>query len=130
MESINYGDRVLVYIDEKRRFLVRVEKNGILGTDKGFIKHDDMVGRRYGSTIETSQGYKAYLYRPLPIDYQYTVKRKTQIIYPKDLSYMIFLSGIKPGSRILEAGVGTGYTTICLAYFVGENQRPLRALRL
>ncbi|MEM0380575.1 MAG: tRNA (adenine-N1)-methyltransferase [Desulfurococcaceae archaeon] len=121
MSVLNEGDRVLVYIDKKRRFLITLERNGILGTDKGFIKHSDIIGKNYGDTVETSFGVKAFLYKPLLIDYQYVITRKTQIIYPKDAAFMIYLSGIKPGSRVLEAGVGSGFLTISLANFIGSN---------
>lgn len=121
MSLIKYGDKILVYIDEKRRFIVKLEPGGILGTDKGFIKHDNIVGKSYGDYIVTSQGYKAHIYKPLLIDYQFSILRKTQIIYPKDASFMIYLSGIGPGSRVLEAGVGSGFLTISLAHFVGDN---------
>ncbi len=123
MKTLNYGDKVLVYIDEKRRFLIELRPGGILGTDKGFIKHDDLVGKPYGTRLKTSLGYNVYLFKPLLIDYQYTIERKTQIIYPKDASLMIYLSSIESGSRVLEAGVGSGFLTISLAHFVGPNGR-------
>ncbi len=121
MSVVKYGDNVLVYIDEKRRFLIKVKSGGILGTDKGFIKHDELVGKTYGDSIKTSQGFKAYIYKPLLIDYQYVITRKTQIIYPKDAAFMIYLSGLKPGAKVLEAGVGSGFLTISLANFVGDT---------
>jgi len=118
---ITYGDKVLVYVDEKRRFFVEVQRGAILGTDKGFIKHEELLDKRYGERIKTSLGYEAFLFKPLLIDYQFIISRRTQIIYPKDASLMIYLSSIKPGSIVLEAGVGSGFLTISLASFVGEN---------
>lgn len=121
MDILREGDSVLVHIDDKRRFLVILKHGEILGTDKGFIKHSDIIGKTYGDSVETSLGFKAYLYKPLLIDYQYVISRKTQIIYPKDAAFMIYLSGIKPGSRVLEAGVGSGFLTISLANFIGSD---------
>ena len=48
-------------------------------------------------------------------------ERVTQVIYPKDLSLIVFLSGIGPGSRVLESGVGTGFLTATLAHYVGKE---------
>lgn len=119
---LKYGDIALVYIDDKRKYLIKLSEGGILGTDKGFIKHSEIIGRSYGDAVYTSRGYKAYILRPLLIDYYLAgFRRVTQVIYPKDSAFMIYLSGIKPGSKVLEAGVGTGFLTASLAYFVGEN---------
>ena len=118
---IGENDTVLIVIDEKRRFIVKVRRDGILGTDKGVVRLGDLIGKPYGSTIETSQGVKALVLKPLIHDYSLLVQRATQIIYPKDAGFMIYLSGIKPGSRVGEAGVGSGALTIALASIVGSS---------
>ncbi len=122
-DIITYGDVVSVYIDEKRNFVIRLVKGGILGTDKGFIKHDHIVGKSYGEFVRTSRGVKAYILPPILLDKLKLLKRTTQVIYPKDLSFMIYLSGITPGSHVVEAGVGTGFLTLSLASFVGPQGR-------
>ena len=47
--------------------------------------------------------------------------RKTQIIYPKDIALIVLYSGIGPGSRVVEAGTGTGALTSALAHYVKPN---------
>lgn len=118
---VTEGSLVYIMLDQKRKFLVKARKGSILGTDKGFIKHDDIIGKEYGSVVYTSLGYPAYILKPLPQDYLDGFRRVTQVIYPKDASLMVFLSGIGPGSRVVEAGVGTGYFTSYLARIVGEK---------
>jgi len=120
-EVISEGMLVYVMIDRKRKYLVKVEKGGILGTDKGYIKHDDIIGKKYGEAISTSQGYTAYLLKPLPHDYLEGFIRATQVIYPKDASLMIYLSGIQPGSIVIEAGIGSGFLTSYIARIVGDQ---------
>ncbi len=120
---LGYGDTVLVYIDEKRRFLVKLRRDGVLGTDKGFIKHEWIVGRRYGDAVELSRGGHAYLLEPLPHDAIHCYRRATQIIYPKDSGFMALLSGIGPRSIVVEAGVGSGALTTVLAWLVGDSGR-------
>jgi len=44
--------------------------------------------------------------------------RTTQIVYPKDIGYIVVASGVGPGSRVLEAGAGTGVLTTMLAHLV------------
>lgn len=118
---VREGDYIFLLIDRKRRYIVRVEKGKIFGTDKGYIKLDEVIGKPYGSTIKTSLGYKAYILKPLHHDILYGFKRVTQVIYPKDSSFMIFLSGIKPGSHVAEAGIGTGYLATYIATIIGSS---------
>jgi len=121
LSGLKYGDLVTLYIDDRRKYVVKLVENGVVGLDKGFVKHDHIVGLKYGDMILTSRGAECYLLKPLPQDYQHVIRRKTQIIYPKDASLMIYLSGLKPGSKVLEAGVGSGCLTISLAHIVGES---------
>jgi tRNA (adenine57-N1/adenine58-N1)-methyltransferase len=39
-------------------------------------------------------------------------------MYPKDISLIVMFSGIGPGSRVVEAGTGTGALTTALTYYV------------
>lgn len=120
-ENIREGDGVFIYINEKRKFLIKAQRGKILGTDKGYILHDELIGRPYGSFIKTSTGCRALVFKPIRQDYAASIKRVTQIIYPKDAAFMIYLSGIGPGSRVGEAGVGTGALTVAIASIIGDD---------
>ena len=119
---ISEGDLVLLYVDERRTKLFKAVRGERVSTDKGFIETDEVIGLPWGAQITLSTGFKAYLLRPLIHDLvMKTFKRVTQVIYPKDLSLIIFLSGIGPGSRVIELGVGTGFLTATLAHYVGDE---------
>lgn len=120
-DIVREGDWVLIYIDERRVFLTKVEKGKKFESDKGVLKLDTIVGLKYGSIVELSTGTKAYILNPLFHDFFLKYKRFTQVIYPKDLGFIIFLSGINSGSKVLEAGVGTGFLTTTLAHIVRPN---------
>jgi len=120
---VREGDWILVYLNERRKFLVRVRKGELLGSDKGVLKLDDVIGLPYGSKVKLSTGYEAYILRPLFHDFFLKYRRVTQVIYPKDLGFIIFISGISSGSRVLEAGVGTGFLTTTLANVVKPDGR-------
>lgn len=120
MEGIREGERVLVLLDG-RKFVIKVERGKILGTDRGYILHDRIIGLPYGSLVTTSLNVPALLLKPMRHDYIYGLRRKTQIIHPKDAAFMVYLSGIGPGSKVGEAGVGTGSLTIALASIVGDD---------
>lgn len=118
-EKIHEGSPVLVLIDEKRKFVIKVERGKILGTDKGYILHDQLIGTSYGSIIKTSMNVPALVLKPFRQDFT-GLKRVTQIIHPKDAAFMIYLSGIGPGSVVGEAGVGTGTLSIAIASIIGD----------
>jgi tRNA (adenine57-N1/adenine58-N1)-methyltransferase len=51
------------------------------------------------------------------------LKRSTQIMYPKDIGFILTSMSIGPGQTILEAGTGSGSMTVALAYAVGPQGR-------
>lgn len=49
------------------------------------------------------------------------LKRRTSIIHPKDLATLLIRGDIFPGGRVLEAGIGSGATSIMLLRFLGRD---------
>jgi tRNA (adenine57-N1/adenine58-N1)-methyltransferase len=47
--------------------------------------------------------------------------RNTQILYPKDIGFILVNMGIGAGQHIIEAGTGSGALTSALAFSVGDN---------
>ncbi|MEM3728895.1 MAG: tRNA (adenine-N1)-methyltransferase [Candidatus Bathyarchaeia archaeon] len=117
------GDYVLLYLDQRRTYLVKVEAGKTFHTHKGFVKFDDLIGRDYGSTVTSSLGVQFTVLKPLLRDYIMKAVRRTQITYPKDIALIIIFSGIGPGSRVVEAGTGTGALTMALAHYVKPDGR-------
>jgi len=115
---VNEGDLVLLVFDERRKWLVKVEKDKKLHTHKGVIDLNNVIGKPYGSSVESSTGAKFRIFKPLLKDYILKMRRTTQIIYPKDIGLILLYSGIGPGWRVVEAGTGSGALTIVLAYYV------------
>ena len=117
-EVIREGDYVLLFLTPKRTYLVKVEKEKTFHTHRGYVKLEDLIGKEYGCWIESNTGTKFAVLKPLIRDYIFKSFRKTQIIYPKDIALIILYSGIGPGSRVVEAGTGTGALTSALAHYV------------
>jgi len=118
------GCPVLLVIDERRRFIFRARRGGVQGSDRGILRHDDVIGKEYGSRVRLSSGVEALVLRPRFMDYvDRGFRRRTQVIYPKDHGLIIMLLDLRPGMRVLEIGVGSGFTTAILAQIVGETGR-------
>lgn len=50
-------------------------------------------------------------------------QRNTQIMYPKDIGFVLVNLDIGPGKHVLEAGTGSGAFTTALAFAVGPGGR-------
>lgn len=120
-QKITEGDYVLLYLSPRKTYLVKVEAGKTFHTHKGFIKFDDLIGKAYGSTVLSNMGVEFAALKPLLRDYVMKSARQTQITYPKDIALMVMFSGISSGSRVVEAGTGTGALTTALAHYVRPN---------
>jgi tRNA (adenine57-N1/adenine58-N1)-methyltransferase len=112
------GDYILLYLSQRKTYLVKAEAGKSFHTHKGFVKFDDLIGKEYGSTVLSNLGYEFKALKPLLHDFIMKSLRKTQITYPKDIALIIMFSGIGPRSQVVEAGTGTGALTTALAHYV------------
>ena len=95
-----------------------MEKEKSFHTHKGFIQLGELIGKEYGTCVTSSMGVEFVALKPILRDYVFKMLRKTQITYPKDIALIVMFSGAGPGSRIVEAGTGTGALTTALAFYV------------
>jgi len=122
-DKIREGDDVLLYLDKRRSYLVKVERDKKLHTHKGFLDLTELIGKEFGTRIHSSKEVEFIAFRPTIRDYVFKISRRTQIIYPKDIALIVFFSGIGPGSRVVEGGTGTGALTAALANYVKPSGR-------
>jgi len=122
-ELIEEGKDIFLYMDRKRTYLVKVEAGKSFHTHKGYIQLGDLIGKEYGTRIASSMGIEFVALKPTLRDHIFKTSRRTQISYPKDISLIIMYSGIGPGSRVVEAGTGTGALTSAIAHYVKPSGR-------
>ncbi|MCS7140143.1 MAG: tRNA (adenine-N1)-methyltransferase [Candidatus Nezhaarchaeota archaeon] len=117
-DEVREGSEILLHLDKRRNYLVRVERERKLHTHKGYVNLSSLIGLRYGSKIKSSIGVEFVVLQPTLWDYVLKVARRTQVMYPKDIAIMIFKLGLRPGMKVVEAGTGSGALTCALAFFV------------
>jgi tRNA (adenine57-N1/adenine58-N1)-methyltransferase len=115
------GSPVLLVLEDERRFLVHLQPGRSFSTHKGSIEHDRLIGEAYGSAIKSSSGSPVLALFPTWVDRMMKVQRRTNIMYPKDVAYLIAELGIGAGDRVVELGAGSGAMTIALAHAVSPG---------
>jgi len=120
-QKIADGDNVLLYLDARRTYMIKIQAGQTFHTHKGYLKLDELIGKEYGEPIKSSLGIYFTTLKPALTDYIMKSSRNTQIIYPKDAALIVMFSGIGPGSRVVESGTGTGSLTTALAHYVGAT---------
>lgn len=118
MEKVKENDEILLIVDERKKYLTKVEKGKKLHTHKGFIELGELIEKPYGSSVKSNIGYEFFICKPTLVDFVLKFPRKTQIVYPKDAGYILLICDVKEGSKIVEIGAGSGVLTCILAMHV------------
>ncbi len=116
--TLKENEDVLLILDDRRKYLIKVEPAKRFHTHKGYIDTQELLKKSYGEKIKSNIGVDFHICKPTLIDYIPKLIRKTQIIYPKDAMYIVLVADIKNGSRVVEIGTGSGALTCVLANFV------------
>ena len=119
--KIKESDYVLISATREKKWMVKIEKDKEFHTHKGIIAHNDIIGLEFGSSFTNNKGATFYLWKPIPYDYLDAVTHRTQVIYQTDIAQIIFSAGICSGTRVIEAGTGSGGLTSALARYVSPG---------
>ena len=98
---------------------------GTYHTHRGLLRHDDLIGLPWGSKVYSNTEAPFFLLQPSLPDLLTDLPRNTQIMYPKDIGFVLLTLGVSPGLRFLEAGTGSGSMTIALANAVGQEGKVI-----
>jgi len=115
------GDLVELVSPSRKVYIFQLATNGQLQTHRGIINHNQLIGQPWGSEVSSHSGSTFFLLQPTLTDILQELPRCTQIIYPKDIGFILITMGIGPGSHVIEAGTGSGGLTIGLAWSVGTS---------
>lgn len=120
-DRIKEGETVCLY-DQKNRFFITLSSGETFTTHRGTLYHDDIIGLEWGQKVQTHKGHEYILLRPTLYELiMFGIRRKTQIVYPKDSAYICLKLGLRPGMRVLEVGLGSGAMTAVMANILGPE---------
>ena len=119
--TVQNGDLAQLVSPSNKVYTILLATGGQLQTHRGVLNHDDLIGKAWGSQVYSHLGSSFYLMPPALGSLLQDTRRNTQIMYPKDIGYVLVTMGIGPGSHVVEAGTGSGVLTTALAWAVGPQ---------
>ena len=117
------GEDIILVDPKGEEHLLTLTPGKPIGTHRGNILHDDIIGKPDGSRVWTARGAEYRVFRPTFNQYIMNLKRHAQIIYPKDIGPILLWADVFPGATVVEAGIGWGALTIKLLEAVGPTGR-------
>lgn len=121
-ERIAEGEPVILVDGEGRRYLVKAGGKGERIQGLGFLQTAPLVGMAWGARLE-QVGKTLTLLKPSTTDLLAALRRKAQIILPKDAARILLECDVRAGSVVVEAGVGSAALTTALARAVQPGGR-------
>lgn len=118
---IETGQLVLVISPKGKRFMQALDPAKEIHTHDGRILMSEIAEAGYGGIVRSHLGHPYRVLKPTVYELIKGVKRQTQIMYPKEIGYLLLKLGITPGCRVVETGTGSAGLTTALATYVGDT---------
>lgn len=117
------GEPIIVIEPEgKKHFLTLRKGDKFHHIRTGHIRHDQIIGEPPGVLLRSELDKPVICLRLTLEDYILKrLKRRTSIIHPKDLATLLPRGDLFPGARVVEAGIGSGATSIFFLRFLGKG---------
>ncbi len=109
------GELAIAMDRKGRQYMFQLKENRQLQLYQGSLNHQDILTGTPGGDFETQTGSKLRIRRPSLEEYVLQMRRGPTPAYPKDALAMVGMMDIGPGSRVVEAGSGSGALTLYLA---------------
>ena len=116
----NDGDLAELVGLRHKRFILKLEAGAAFHTHRGIVYHDTLIGKPWGGQVFSHNGAPFFLLQPSLADLLRELPRSSQILYPKEIGFILVTMGIGEGQHILEAGTGSGALTSAFAFNVGK----------
>jgi len=121
-EPLLEGETVLLRRREGDSLLLALRRGPQTLEGRGVVDLTGQIGQPAGGEVAWA-GASFRVFRPSLSDLLGHLKRRAQIVTPKDAQQLLYLAGVFPGARVAEAGAGSGALTTVLAASVGPTGR-------
>ena len=118
------NDVAVVRRKEGDAVVLRIRRGPQPVEGRGVIDLTSEIGRLPGGRIVWA-GSTFEVVRPSIADLLGGLRRRAQIVTPKDAQYLLHLASIGPRATVAEAGAGSGALTVVLAFAVGPDGRVI-----
>lgn len=115
------GDLVQLTDPKGRLYTITLQEGGEFHSHKGGIAHDDLIGQPQGIIVVSVAGTPYLALKPQLVDFTLGMPRGATIIYPKDAARIVQLADLENGSRVVEAGAGSGAMSCALIRAIGPD---------
>ena len=117
MKKIKLKDFVLL-LSRDESYLVKAGERK-LHTQSGILDLSVLLEKSFGEKVKTHLGKEFFLVKPTLVDFmRKKLKRVPQVILPKDASIILAYTGIGEIALVVDAGTGSGFLAIFLAYYI------------
>lgn len=122
-EPLREGEPIIIIEPKGKKHFLRLRSgNKFHHTRLGHVTHDAIIGSPPGVLLQSDLGFDAVCLRLTFEDYILKeLRRRTSIIHPKDLATLLVRGDLFPGARVLEAGTGSGATSVTLLRYLGPS---------
>lgn len=115
LSTFHYGEQVIATDRKNRKKMFKLHVDGEFESRVGRLAHADIQGHCAGQSFKTNTGSPLTIKRPSLEEFVLFTRRRTNIMYPKDIWAAIGMMDIGPGSKVIEAGTGSGALTLYLS---------------
>jgi len=111
---VKKGDRVVLIDSNYKKCILNTNDKVDKYRGVGVFDPSSLVNLEFGKKIGIGNK-EFWILKPSLKDKLQALKRKAQIILPKDAAQIIINCSIESGNKVLEAGIGSGSLTIAIA---------------
>lgn len=119
MRTIKRTKKLVLILSKGESYLVESDKD--FHTKDGVISVRELK-RGFGKKLKTHLGKEFYLVNPTLKDIlEKRLVRTAQVMLPKDIALILGYTGISNDSLVIDAGTGTGYSSVFLANYISNG---------